>query len=181
VTGRRFWVVALTVFAGLLVVATTTARAAAAALFGAADPHPWPASDGHRRTVGTGQIRFDGAGPERWALRFRRERQLVDDLRRRLHRQRYLILHDTSVDEAIGLAAATYGHSDELWRKAACESGGDPLARNLSSAASGLFQFLPSTWRSTPYGRFSVWSPYANALAAGWMHSQGRGGEWVCR
>jgi hypothetical protein len=39
----------------------------------------------------------------------------------------------------------------------------------------------PSTWRSTPYGVFSVWSPYANALAAGWMHLNGRGGEWSCQ
>lgn len=29
-----------------------------------------------------------------------------------------------------------------------CESGGDPSAENPSSTASGLFQFLDSTWRS---------------------------------
>jgi hypothetical protein len=83
-TSRRFWWVALSVFAGLLVVATTTARAAAAALFGATEPHQ--GGDGHHRIIGKGQVRFDGAGPERWALRFRRERRKVTTLRHRLAR-----------------------------------------------------------------------------------------------
>jgi hypothetical protein len=95
------------------------------------------------------------------------------------------------VVEAISLAAATYGHGAELWRKARCETGGtyDPRSRNPRAVAtkygpehaSGLFQFLPSTWRQTPYARFSIWSPFASALAAGWMHAHGRGGEWSCR
>jgi hypothetical protein len=156
-----------------------TAQAVAMALISALDPHH--RGDSHRRVLGRGQIRFDGAGPEKWALRFREERRLVDRLRRRLARQRYVVLHDPSVVEAIGLAAATYGHGDELWRKAACESRMNPGARNLSSAASGLYQFLPGTFASTPYGSFSIFSPYANALAAGWMHSHGRGNEWSCR
>lgn len=32
-----------------------------------------------------------------------------------------------------------------------CESGGNPRAQNRSSSASGLFQFLDSTWRSLGY------------------------------
>jgi hypothetical protein len=157
-----------------------TAQAVATALIGALDPHP-NRGHGHHREVGRGQIRFDGAGPERWAARFRRERELVDVLRRRLRRQRYVVLHQPSVMEAIDLAAATYGHGDELWRKAACESHMNPGARNLSSAASGLYQFLPGTFQSTPYGRFTIFSPYASALAAGWMHANGRGGECSSR
>jgi hypothetical protein len=47
------------------------------------------------RTVGYGQIRYEGAGPERWALRFRRERRVVTSLRRelsaRLDRLVYLV------------------------------------------------------------------------------------------
>jgi hypothetical protein len=167
----------LTFFACFLAV-VTTAKAALQFVRGLDPPHP---GDGHRRVIGKGQVKFDGFGPERWALRFRRERQLVETLRRRLARQRYVVLHDPSVTEAIGLAAATYGHGDELWRKAACESRMNPAARNLASAASGLYQFLPGTFASTPYGRFSIFSPYANALAAGWMHAHGRGGEWSCR
>ena len=175
---RRASIVMLTAFLCFLVVVTTAK--AAMVLLGGLDPHP-NTGDGHERTVGRGQVRFDGAGPERWALRFRRERQLVDRLYRRLARQRYVLLHHPDVVEAINLAAATYGNGDTLWRKAVCESRLNPNARNLSSAATGLFQFLPSTWRSTPYGRFDIYSPYASALAAGWMHQHGRGGEWVCR
>jgi hypothetical protein len=89
----------------------------------------------------------------------------------------------SQVVAAINLSCATYGHCAELWRKARCETGGtfDPRAINPGSGAAGLFQFLPSTWASTPYRMFSMMSPYASALAAGWMHEQGRGGEWACQ
>lgn len=94
-----------------------------------------------------------------------------------------MVIHRPSVTEAINLACVVYGNCSTLWRKAGCETGGtySPRSLNSSSSASGLFQFLPSTWRTTPYGRFDVFSPYANALAAGWMHANGRGGEWSCR
>lgn len=85
---------------------------------------------------------------------------------------------------AIAFASTAYGVSySTLRRKAYCETGGtfDPYAKNPRSTASGLFQFLTSTWASTPYAGFSIWDPYANALAAGWMHAHGRGGEWACR
>jgi hypothetical protein len=140
------------------------------------------------RVVGYGQIRFNGAGPERWAARYRRTKaELVDakqhatQLELALRKQRRVLLADPHVAEAINLACAAYGYCSTLWRKARCETGGtfDEHAYN-ASGASGLFQFLGSTWRSTPYGRFSVWSPYASSLAAGWMHAHGRGGEWVC-
>lgn len=104
--------------------------------------------------------------------------------RRQIMRLKRILRADMSVDEAIDLAATTY-HVDAatLHRKAECESHKNPHARNPSSSSSGLFQFLPSTWATTPYARFSIWSSYANALAAGWMHSPGvnRGNEWVCR
>lgn len=94
-----------------------------------------------------------------------------------LHRT---LLHNPTVTDAINLACVTYGYCSTLWRKARCESHLYRFARN-PSGASGLFQFLPSTWSSTPFGSFSIFDPFANALAAGWMHQQGRGGEWVCR
>jgi hypothetical protein len=103
---------------------------------------------------------------------------------RYLHATRNLqgiLLHRPQVGEAIKLACTVYGSCSTLWRKARCESHLYRYAQNRGSHASGLFQFLPSTWRSTPYARFSVFSPYANALAAGWMHQHGRGGEWVCQ
>jgi len=158
--------------------------------------------DGHRRVfAGDELVRFDGAGPERWAARSRRVRvELVgvrgelraqrrtlrrerNDLRKKLRAERRVLLADPSVTEALNLAGTVYGNGATLWRKARCETGGtfNPRSLNSSSGAAGLLQFLPSTWRSTPYAGFSVWSPYANALAAGWMHSHGRGGEWACQ
>ena len=72
---------AIVVCGCLLALLAITARAAAE-LFASADPHPF--DDGHRRVVGRGQIAFDGAGPERWAMRWRRQRRLVLQLRNEL-------------------------------------------------------------------------------------------------
>jgi hypothetical protein len=152
-------------YAALLVL--VLALAAAVAAWGARTPQQ------PDRELGFGQIRFQGVGPERWAQRWRREHRAVLQLRR-------VLAHRGSTSEAIELAAATYGSAATLWRRARCESHYNPWARS-SSGAAGLFQFLPSTFRSTPYAGLSIWSPYANALAAGWMIAHGRDGEWACR
>jgi len=143
------------------------------------------------RVVGHGQIRFQGLGPERWAMRWRQEHKAVlwlkhevNTLRARLVSRRRLQLHSPDSLEAIRLASVAYGvNAGLLVRRADCETGGSysRYAQNRTSGASGLFQFLPSTWQTTPYARESIWSPYANALAAAWMERSGRGGEWVCR
>jgi hypothetical protein len=79
-------------------------------------------------------------------------------------------------------AAAAYGQpADDMLRVATCESGLDPNAINGPGDTHGLFQFLPSTWASTPYAGYSMYDPWANANAAAWMWSQGRRGEWVCQ
>lgn len=68
-----------------------------------------------------------------------------------------------------------------LRRRALCESRMRPDAFNVSSGATGLFQFLvPSTWNRTPYAHRSPWSAKWNSLAAAWMEHMGRGGEWSC-
>lgn len=61
------------------------------------------------------------------------------------------------------------------------ESRGNPNAVNRSSGASGLGQFLGSTWKSTPQGKagYSVFDPVANRAAVIWMLSVGRGREFV--
>jgi hypothetical protein len=110
--------------------------------------------------------------------RLRDENQRLKLRNRSLRRT---LAHSSTVAEALNLACTVYGNCSTLWRKARCESHLYRYAQNRSSEASGLFQFLPSTWATTPFARFSIFSPYANALAAGWMHAQGRGGEWVCR
>jgi len=60
------------------------------------------------------------------------------------------------------------------------ESRNNPLAFNRISGASGLLQFLPSTWRSTPQGRagMSIWDAVAQWAAGRWMINQGRVREW---
>lgn len=113
-----------------------------------------------------------------------RRQLLIERIRHRraLARLRLVMLHSTSVSEAIALAARVYGVSEAAMRRVAfCESRFDPNAHNASSA-SGLFQFLTSTWAHTPFADFSVWSPYANALAAAFT-VRGDGGwrQWVCR
>jgi hypothetical protein len=40
---------------------------------------------------------------------------------------------------------------------------------NRSSGAAGLYQFMPSAWRSTPYRKHSPYHPRWAALAAMWM------------
>ncbi|MEJ7902136.1 MAG: SH3 domain-containing protein, partial [Thermomicrobiales bacterium] len=88
-------------------------------------------------------------------------------------------------DEIIGIiyaAADQYGQPrEDMLRVARCESVLDPNAVNASSNASGLFQFLPSTWATTPYADQNIFDPVANAEAAGWMWANGRRNEWVCQ
>lgn len=80
-----------------------------------------------------------------------------------------------------------------LLRKAKCESTLNPKAksvinRELELVHAGLFQFryspnkyVSDTWKTTPYADRSPWRAKWNSLAAAWMHSVGRGGEWECR
>jgi septal ring factor EnvC (AmiA/AmiB activator) len=62
---------------------------------------------------------------------------------------------------------------EEALRIMNCESNGDPNAYNPYSGASGLFQFLPSTWNSTApnagYAGASVFDPVANVASAAWL------------
>jgi soluble lytic murein transglycosylase-like protein len=88
-----------------------------------------------------------------------------------------------SIQQIIVNAFTPQGQAAVDWglRIAKCESGYNPYAQN-PSGASGLFQFMPSTFANTPPGRAggSIWDPTANAQAAAWMYSQGRQGEWEC-
>jgi soluble lytic murein transglycosylase-like protein len=68
-----------------------------------------------------------------------------------------------------------------MLRVARCESNLDPYNVTPPYSASGLFQFLPGTWASTPYANDDIFDPVANANAAGWMWSVGRRNEWVCQ
>lgn len=62
---------------------------------------------------------------------------------------------------------------EEALRILDCESNGDPNAYNPYSGASGLFQFLPSTWASTApkagYPNSGPFEPEANTASAAWL------------
>lgn len=61
------------------------------------------------------------------------------------------------------------------------ESRHTASATNPRSRAAGEYQFLWSTWASTPQGRagLSPYDPIASREAARWMLSVGRAREWV--
>lgn len=84
--------------------------------------------------------------------------------------------------QIIYAAADKYGQPRaDMLRVAQCESVLDPNAVNPASGVSGLFQFLPSTWATTPYANQDIFDPVANANAAAWMWSVGRRNEWHCQ
>jgi hypothetical protein len=103
-------------------------------------------------------------------------------------KQRFQAAHPetsfTSIVHAIRLASMVF-HTDSqhMLRTARCESHLNVYAHNPHSTATGLFQFLTSTWNSTPFGRagFSIYDPYAQALATAQIvvHDHGYG-QWVC-
>jgi hypothetical protein len=79
-------------------------------------------------------------------------------------------------------AARKYGQSARVMiRVARCESNLDPCALNRSGPYYGLFQYLKSTWKTTPYGDRDIYDPKFQALATGWMWKKGRKNEWACK
>lgn len=61
------------------------------------------------------------------------------------------------------------------------ESRWNPNAKNPSSSAAGLFQFLDTTWAGSwnPYRNISVYSGKHNALAAAYAMSRGWYSWWA--
>ena len=79
-------------------------------------------------------------------------------------------------------AADNYGQSrEDMLRVARCESGLNPNAVGGGGTYHGLYQFVPSTFASTPYGQYDIYDPWANANAAAWMWSEGAKGTWACQ
>jgi hypothetical protein len=126
--------------------------------------------------------RHQGRTAEWWARRttiWKRRAQRRD---LRIHRLRAANRRrwTPTLERGIQLAAIAYRQpATLLYRVAWCESRFFLYARSAGGHL-GPFQFLPSTWRSTPYARFSPFDPTAAPLAAAWMWAQGRRGEWAC-
>jgi hypothetical protein len=88
-----------------------------------------------------------------------------------------------TVQDIITKAFTPLGATAVAWglRVAKCESGYNPRAYNGAGPYYGLFQFLMSTFKATPFGGQDVYDPVANAGAAAWKYSQGGAGSWGCR
>jgi hypothetical protein len=88
-----------------------------------------------------------------------------------------------SIQDIILTAFAPLGAGAQQWalRIAKCESGYNPNAVNRSSGASGLFQFMPSTWAALPWAGQSVFNPVANAQAAAYYYQHSGAGPWQCK
>jgi len=91
---------------------------------------------------------------------------------------------DAQMIEIIYRAADKWGQSRvDMLRVARCESFLDPNIVNPASGSSGLFQFMPSTFAFTPNGKRgeSIFHPWSNADAAGWMWANGMRHHWACQ
>lgn len=87
----------------------------------------------------------------------------------------------SAVLKCIEYASRVHAYSySTLSRIAGCESGYNPHAYN-PSGASGLFQFMRSTFAATPYGHKDIFKAKWNALAAAWKMRHHGTGEWVCQ
>lgn len=172
-TRRRRLVVALVVVA--LLVAAGQARAREGG--GAVHPIPRPVglldakricSDATPRVECRAALRRQIA-----ATAWQRDARLADTRRAKT----YGVMH------ALRIAAAIYGVPlAQMVAQASCESHLNPRAKNTSSTASGLLQFLDSTWTRAGLPGFSVFDPYANAIAAARLvHTDGSWREWSCQ
>jgi uncharacterized protein YraI len=91
---------------------------------------------------------------------------------------------DQEIINIIYAAADRWGQPRaDMLRVARCESNLNPNAVNRSSGASGLFQFMPSTFAFTPNGKAgeSIFNAYSSADAAGWMWANGMRNHWSCQ
>lgn len=89
-------------------------------------------------------------------------------------------LPSTAIQRIIFLASQKYGVSySHLLSVAICESGLNPNALNNSSGASGLFQFMPTTFAA--HGGTNIWNPAQQANIAAHMFSAGESSAWTCR
>lgn len=90
------------------------------------------------------------------------------------------------VPAMIADAAVRWGlDANQMLRVAWCESKYDPRAYNGRSGASGVFQFIPSTWRwasaSVGLANASPFDPQANVEAAAWLMKTQGARHWQCR
>ena len=87
------------------------------------------------------------------------------------------------VTQSTNAQPVSYGGSGYQGCVISRESGGNPAAYNPASGAGGLYQFLPSTWASTPYGPAypggAQTAPVAVQNAAyAWLYARSGSSPW---
>jgi hypothetical protein len=91
----------------------------------------------------------------------------------------------SDVEQWRSLVEAYFGaNTDAALRVMACESGGNEYAKNPSSSASGLFQFLASTWERVTGEDYpgNVFDGESNIAAAAELTGGGSDwSQWNCR
>ena len=112
------------------------------------------------RVIGYGLIRYDGAGPERWAYRYRRVRRQLELLRRRraLESAR---MRAMPARPAIRLVFGRY--AGDALRVSSCETGGTYSTSSSNGQYLGIFQ-LGSHERATLRRRLDGARPNARRI-----------------
>lgn len=93
-------------------------------------------------------------------------------------------VREVAGSDLIAYATAYYGiewAAPALTQTRWCESSWqvDPCAIGYSGER-GPYQFLPSTWATTPYAHLDSCDPWAATMAAAWMVKVGRQYEFSC-
>lgn len=114
------------------------------------------------------------------------ERRVLTRRVQAVTRENRALRRSPTVTEWIHLAADLFDlPRDGMRRLAECESNLTPAVVNKTPIwngehASGLYQFVPSTFRRTPMRSWSVLHGPANALAAAWLIHRDGTRQWHC-
>lgn len=161
----------------------TVAFAVMVALFGRAWDHELARAHDPPVTLEQPGFRYQGWTARTWAKRAVQARKDANARGRTIRRLKGELArrYEPTFEDFWTVAAIAYGvDRATLERKTRCESVNMTDFHN-PSGATGAMQFILSTWESTPYGHLDRMNHLANVMAGAWMHSVGRGGEWVCR
>lgn len=110
----------------------------------------------------------------------------VAEVRRVGIRQRTVPPPPAEIERIISEAAERWGADPvQLMRVAWCESRYNPNAYNPTAQDTGLFQFIPETWRRESrragYGGASAYDPVASANTAAMLFAEGKSRLWTCK
>lgn len=145
------------------------------------DPHDH--KQNHHRVLGHGQIRFDGAGPERWAARYRREHKAKKILARKLRAQQRQLrtlqasrrtLQSATLGPAEAIRTVFGGYAGQALRVSQCESGLSVWATNGQYV--NLFQMGENERRT--YGWHVAGSSAIVAARAAYRYFVASGYSW---